>query len=271
MPGFWTHIMYGKDVLEEIGLDLEADKREEFNLGCLFTDPGKYCSREGPEFSLWRFSHTLRCDDFAKLLCRKSEEISRFYSLGVICHYFLDATVNHYIVARAGNGYKYRQLETMIDKVILKSKVEADILDLDPTAEFSRSLPAELEDLYREISMEFYGIKGCSIQKAIDSMNQYFAGIYGRSRLALILKRFSIKEGSPEEAFFEDTHVDPLNLEMKPWFHSIAGWESKKTFDELYREAFDSAVLFLQNYLDSQTDFSLPGVSLMTNLPLMEY
>ena len=40
--------MYGKDVLEEIGLDLEADKREEFNLGCLFTDPGLYCSKDDP-------------------------------------------------------------------------------------------------------------------------------------------------------------------------------------------------------------------------------
>ncbi|PVD16296.1 hypothetical protein V512_005035 [Mesotoga sp. Brook.08.105.5.1] len=271
MPGFWTHIMYGKDVLEEIGLDLEADKREEFNLGCLFTDPGQYCSREDPEFSLWRFSHTLRCDDFAEEVCRRAEEISRFYSLGAICHYFLDATVNHYIVARAGNGYKYQQLETMIDKVILKNRVEAVILDLDPTAEFSKSLPEALEDLYRAIAEEYYGVKGCSIQKAINSMNEYFAGIYGRSRLGIILKRFSIKEGSPEEAFFKDTHTDPLNLEMKPWFHSIAGWESKKTFEELYSDAFDKAVHFMQSYLDGVGELSLPGVSLMTNLPLMEY
>ncbi|AFK07026.1 zinc dependent phospholipase C family protein [Mesotoga prima] len=271
MPGFWTHIMYGKDVLEEIGLDLEADKREEFNLGCLFTDPGLYCSKDDPEFSLWRFSHTIRCDEFAIALCERAGGISRFYTLGVICHYFLDATVNHYIVARAGNGYKYRQLETMIDKVILKDRIEADILDLDPKAEFSGSLPAALEDLYRDISLEFYGLKGYSFQRAVESMNNYFEGLYGRSRLALILKRFSIREGSPEEAFFEDTHPDPLNLAMKPWFHSFAGWESKKTFHELYKEAFDNAVHFLQNYLDGVGDFSLPRVSLMTNLPLMEY
>ncbi len=61
-----------------------------------------------------------------------------------------------------------------------------------------------------------------------------------------------------------------MNFGMRPWFHSIAGWESRLTFRDLYGKAVSDAVRFLHRYLDGEEDWSLPAMSLMTGLPLME-
>lgn len=270
MPGFWTHIIYGKDVLQSVGLDLEAANREQFNLGCLFTDAGQRCSREDSEYALWSLSHTFKCDVFANEVCARAREISRFYALGVFCHYFLDATVNQYILSRAGSGYRREQLEIMIDKTILKER-ELDILKLNPKAELPEYPIDELDELYRDVAFEIYGIEDYSLIKALKSMKLDFDNFYGRSNVSLLFKRIWLREDSREEAYFKSTHEDPLNLNMKPWFHNITGWQSKQSFKKLYGEALDRAHDFLQGYLDGKEEARLPSVSLMTNLPLVGY
>jgi len=270
LPGFWTHIIFGKDVLQKVGLDPDSERKGEFNFGCLFTDVGKYCEKSSPEYSLWKLSHTTGCDAFAGVLCRGLEEVSRFYVMGVFCHFFLDLSVNQYIMARAGTGYRSGQLEIMIDRTLLKEKLTVDILKLRPLAELPPSIYEELERVFQRAAEEVYNIDSPSLSRAVDSMKDVFDDYYGRSRLFLFLKGLFLKNESAEIAFFRDTHDDPVNARMSPWFHSIAGWESRLTFKDLYGKAVSDAVRFLHRYLDGEEDWSLPAMSLMTGLPLME-
>jgi hypothetical protein len=270
LPGFWTHIIFGKDVLQEVGLDPDSERKGEFNLGCIFTDVGKYCEKNSPEYLLWKLSHTNGCDTFGEVLCRRLEGVSRFYVMGVFCHFFLDLSVNQYIMARAGTGYRSGQLEIMIDRTILKERLTVDILKLKPLAELPLSIDEELEQVFQRTASEVYNLDFTSISRAVDTMKDIFCDYYGRSRFFLLLKGLFLKSESAEIAFFRDTHDDPVNAQMSPWFHSIAGWESRLTFKDLYGKAVSDAVRFLHRYLDGDKDWSLPAMSLMTGLPLME-
>mgnify|MGYP006900773993 CR=1 FL=1 len=270
LPGFWTHILYGSDVLQTVGLDLDGKGRDYFNLGCLFTDPCRYCSKETPEFLLWRLSHTLKCGSFADALCRELEGFSRFYVIGVFTHYYLDAIANCYIVARAGNSYKREQLEIAIDKTILRQRTGSDILRLEPGAELPDGSTTEIEEAFASIARGVYGLEGVSFSRALNNMNSTFQMFYRKKGMLLFLRKIFLKNERPEKAYFTDTHIDPLNHETRPWFHSIAGWESKETFERLYERAIEELGEFLAAYLDGRKDWSLPALSLTTGLPLME-
>ena len=141
MPNIWTHLLFGREVLERIGegeMIGDAGKRRLFQMGCQGPDflfyhnflpwkRGDAMNRLGGEM------HSRHCgpvlmellDTVSGLSARRSDpDDAVVYALGFVLHHTLDRNVHPYVFSRSGfRKWDHQRFEVMMDTIVVRRKL----------------------------------------------------------------------------------------------------------------------------------------------------
>lgn len=184
MPDFWTHIIGGKgivenldeDYLSDIGRlsDIIADHPQLFNFGCqgpdffFYNDVWPWLKvKRGPtagrKLQLENISRTFTTSvDLLKgAKGKKDFELILTYFTGFLAHYYLDRYLHPFIIKKArGKGSAgHKQLELLIDCYFIKRKwgKKAYKLATVPAINLGNELPQVIIDYFKKILSSVHG------------------------------------------------------------------------------------------------------------------
>ncbi|MEX2103927.1 MAG: zinc dependent phospholipase C family protein [Bacilli bacterium] len=129
MPNVWTHIQFGRKVVDQIGFSTDLDLKPFFQLGTQGPDPFFYHNfwpwkKDKSVSAIGSAIHYRSCGAFLMDMidygkCQPKNNKLRAYILGFMTHHILDRNAHPYIIYRSGNeGTKHTKLETIIDTLI---------------------------------------------------------------------------------------------------------------------------------------------------------
>ncbi|MGQ7888079.1 zinc dependent phospholipase C family protein [Paenibacillus sp. WC2504] len=136
MPNIWTHLIFGQELMEQLGHDQmlnDRQMRQVFSLGC-----------QGPDFlfyhhflpwkkdktlnQLGSLMHTKNCGPFLVNLLRQVQGRGLYnpavvYVLGFITHHILDRNMHPYVFYKSGfKKWDHQRFEIIMDTLIVKHK-----------------------------------------------------------------------------------------------------------------------------------------------------
>lgn len=172
MPNLWTHILFGRDVLREMGQEQ------------LLTDPHLrntyHFGAQGPDFLLyhnfWPWTkdtrvssygdvlHNERCGEFLLEMIQHVEQRPLadplvVYVLGFISHYVLDRHVHPFVYYQSGyEKWKHQRYETIMDTIIAR-KVDGTKTWESPSWQqiyIGKHAPAELGVMFATLTARVF-------------------------------------------------------------------------------------------------------------------
>jgi len=170
MPGFWTHIIAGKQIIDKLQQptlkNILENNQKIYNFGC-----------QGPDFlyfnNFWpwlkdktgnKAGGELHGDDIKPLFMSGVDFIKKEYSTdyfnqiisyfcGFISHFVVDILFHRSILKKVKNSEEHIGLETKLDSYLVKKlwNKEVSLLDTRKSIDIGKELPDYIEQFYKNI------------------------------------------------------------------------------------------------------------------------
>ena len=273
MPNIWTHLLFGREVLERIGereMIGETKKRILFQMGC-----------QGPDFLFyhnylpWKRGdvmnrlgsamHSRHCgpvlmdllDGVAGLAASRSHpDDAVVYALGFVLHHTLDRNVHPYVFSRSGfRKWDHQRFEVMMDTIVVRRKLGIETWRTPVWRELDAGsgLPEAIVDAFERIAARYYPELAGKIHR--DAWNRAYRDMIGAQRLfhdPTGIRR-ALTFGKIEPLVYKRRlpDLDVLNDAGRPWLDPTDGeTRHADTFDEMWERAMAESVEIMRVVLE---------------------
>jgi len=273
MPNIWTHLLFGREVLERIGegeMIGDAGKRRLFQMGCQGPDflfyhnflpwkRGDAMNRLGGEM------HSRHCgpvlmellDTVSGLSARRSDpDDAVVYALGFVLHHTLDRNVHPYVFSRSGfRKWDHQRFEVMMDTIVVRRKLGIETWRTPVWREIDAgyALPGAIVDAFERIAAEYYPDLAGQIQR--EDWNRAYRDMIAAQRLFHDPTGFRrlLTFGKIEPLVYKRNlpDLDVLNDAGRPWLDPTDGvTRHADTFDAMWERAMDESVGIMRAVLE---------------------
>lgn len=273
MPNVWTHLLFGREVLERIGEgDMIGDKRKRnlFQLGCqgpdfLFYHNYLPWNRGDVMNRLGSAMHSRHCGPVLMELLdgvagrsasRANPDDAVVYALGFVLHHTLDRNVHPYVFSRSGfRKWDHQRFEVMMDTLVVRRKLGIETWRTPVWRELDAGcgLPDAIIDAFERIAARYYPDLAGNIRR--DDWNRACRDMIGAQRLfhdpTGIRRVLTFGKIEPLVYKRRMPDLDVLNEAGRPWLDPTDGSTyHADTFDDLWERAMDESIRILRAVLE---------------------
>lgn len=273
MPNVWTHLLFGREVLNRIGESslIEAPQhRNLFQMGCQGPDFLFYHNylpwRKGKTMNkLGSRMHSEHCGPVlmemldavaGRSVDRHEPDDAVVYMLGFVLHHTLDRNVHPYVFSRSGfRKWDHQRFEVMMDTLVVRRMTGLETWRTPVWKELDTggAFPPAIVDAFEQIAAIYYPELARSIQR--DAWNQANRDMVAAQRL------FYDPTGIRRIATFGQIEplvykrrlplLDILNVAGRPWTDPTDDrLKHSDTFDEMWDRAMDESEVIVRAVLD---------------------
>lgn len=208
MPDFWTHMLAGELVQEQLPNQqwqtMLTENQQIFNFGCqgpdflFYNDFWPWISNQrGPEVGTQLHKENIQSfwlTSLDYLQKKKQQNSSSFpqlatYISGMAAHYALDKTAHPFINARTDDFPAHKRLEANLDAYLLKRYKDQQVHKLSPLPpiDVGDNLPPIIKNYYQQVL-----VQGHSLKQEIDFIDDSYHDFHRVLQLFYSPRRFKI-------------------------------------------------------------------------------
>jgi len=273
MPNIWTHLLFGREVLERIGernMIGDTRKRNLFQMGCQGPDFLFYHNylpwKRGDAMNrLGSAMHSRHCGPVLMELLdgvagrsaeRGDPDDAVVYALGFVLHHTLDRNMHAYVFSRSGfRKWDHQRFEVMMDTLVVRRKLGIETWRTPVWRELDAggALPDAVVDAFVRIAARYYPDLAGGIRR--EDWNRAYRDMIGAQRLfhdPTGIRRI-LTFGKIEPLVYKRRvpELDVLNEAGRPWLDPTDGsTRHADTFDHLWERAMEESIAIMRAVLE---------------------